>query len=412
MHKKRKFRVIAIVACLLIAVSLLTYGSISGAFTKKERKPYATLFLYGNLSEMNTKQDVRSVTASFNSGDIQVSCQAAIKIQGTSSLGYDKKNYTISFYKDKDHQSVQNIDVGWGAENTYCLKANWIDKTHARNVVTAKLAAEVQKTYHVMDQAPCNGLIDGFPVAVYINDEFHGLYTWDIPKSAWMFGMDAENPDHIVLCGENWKDTVLFKDVPDFSSWSVEAGPENEETLSKFSRLIDFVMNSSDEAFKENFDQYMDLDAALDYYILVDFAYLPDNCGKNMLMVTYDGIKWYPSLYDLDTSWGTHYTGLELWDYENGPLNFGGTNNWARRLEENFSAELYERYFELRETLLTKEHVMDLFHAFDEQIPAEVKVAEIERWGSTIPGYDLTQIEDYLDIMIPMLDEKYQSLNP
>lgn len=223
--------------------------------------------------------------------------------------------------------------------------------------------------------------------------------------------MDTDNPNHIVLCGENWEDTVRFLDVPNFSSWSVEVGPETEETLNKFSRLIDFVMNSSDEAFQKNFDQYMDLDATLNYYILVDFAYLPDNCAKNMLMVTYDGSKWYPSLYDLDTSWGTHFTGLELWDYEKGPLDFGSKNNLARRLETNFSAELYQRYFELRETLLTKEYVMDLFHTFDEQIPTEVKAAEIERWGTTIPGYDLTQIEDYLDIMISMLDEKYQNLN-
>ncbi len=411
MQNKHKIKVIPIVVCLFIAVLLLAYGNISGTFAEKERKTYGTLSLYGDLSEMNTKQDVRSVTASFHSGDLQVNCQATIKIQGNSSLAYDKKNYTITFYKDMEHQTAQNIDVGWGPENTYCLKANWIDKTHARNIVTAKLAAEVQKTYHVMDQAPCNGLIDGFPVSVYINDEFHGLYTWNIPKRAWMFDMDTDNPNHIVLCGENWEDTVRFLDVPNFSSWSVEVGPETEETLNKFSRLIDFVMNSSDEAFQKNFDQYMDLDATLNYYILVDFAYLPDNCAKNMLMVTYDGSKWYPSLYDLDTSWGTHFTGLELWDYEKGPLDFGSKNNLARRLETNFSAELYQRYFELRETLLTKEYVMDLFHTFDEQIPTEVKAAEIERWGTTIPGYDLTQIEDYLDIMISMLDEKYQNLN-
>lgn len=406
MKKKQIYELVIVLICFFI----LIYSSISNVLKKETKQPDA-LYLYGDLSEMNTKQDVRSITAVFNSRNSQNNCYATIKIQGTSSLAYDKKNYTIQFFEDAECQSAKNIDVGWGEESKYCLKANWIDKTHCRNVVTAKLATEVQEKYNILNQAPCNGLVDGFPVAVYVNDEFHGIYTWNIPKSAWMFGMDEENVDHIVLCGEDWSDTVCFKASPDLTSWSVEVGLENEETLSKYSRVMDFVMNSSDEKFKECFNQYMDLDAALNYYILVDFAYLPDNCGKNMLMATYDGSIWYPSLYDLDTSWGTHWGGLDLLDYENSFVNFSEVSRLAQRLEKNFSKELHNRYFELRETILTKEHVMDMFYTFDSQISDEIKAAEVARWGNDIPGYDLTQIESYLDSMIPRLDERYENMS-
>lgn len=196
------------------------------------------------------------------------------------------------------------------------------------------------------------------------------------------------------------------------TAWEIEVGPEDEETLSKFSRLVDFVINSTDEEFRENFEKHMDLDAALNYYVMVDFAYLPDNRGKNMLMATYDGELWYPSLYDMDTSWGTNWSGQELYDYENEVMEFGEYNRWAQRLVENFPQELHDRYFELRQQILTKEHIMNLFYTFEDQISDELWEAERQRWGDDIPGYDLTQIETYLDFRIPQLDEKYENLIP
>lgn len=403
MKKRIIFLGCIICACLLLVV-------IIRKKTENENKAVFELYLYGNMDGMTGKSDVRPITASFKQGNKKVECYASIKLQGSSSLAYDKKNYTIKFYSDSEHEISKGIDVGWGKENEYCLKANWVDKTHSRNIVTAKLAAEVQNKYDVLKSTPCNGLIDGFPVEVYINDEFHGLYTWNIPKSAWQFGMDEENPNHIVMCGETWEEAARFYALPDSYSWNVEAGPKDDETFSKFSRLFEFVMNSSDEEFKNMFNEYLDLDAVLNYYILVDFAYLPDNCAKNMLLVTYDGEIWYPSLYDLDTSWGVHYSAEELYDYDQQLVTFGETSNLARRVESVFANELHERYFELREEILTKEHVLDLFYDFEDQISKESREKEIDKWGTKIPGYDLFQIEDYLDSILEQLDKKYTNM--
>ncbi len=405
--KNKKIAIIAICSAAVIVLSVCLFFVAQAV---SAGKTVAQLYLYGDMSEMTSKKDVRSVTATFKQGAVKVNRYATIKVQGSSSLAYDKKNYTIKFFKDPEHEKIGSVDVGWGKQNEYCLKANWIDKTHCRNVVTAKLASEVQAKYGIMEQAPKNGLIDGFPVEIYINDEYHGLYTWNIPKSAWQFNMDEENPNHIVLCGEMWEAPTLFLEEPNFDCWSVEVGPEGDETLEKLSRLSEFIMTSSDEDFKNNIDQYLDLDAVLNYYILVDFAHLPDNCGKNMLLVTYDGKVWIPSLYDLDTSWGVDWKGKELYDYENERVPFAGTNNLAKRVEENFAKELQERYFELREEILTKEHVWGLFESFDEQIGEEFKAREVERWGTEIPGYDLDQIEKYLDTVIDLLDQKYRDL--
>ena len=395
------------IAVFLSIAIMLACAACGG---QKDSEEIMQLFLYGNMEGMTDKKDVRSVEASFTLGRRTVNTFATIKVQGSSSLAYEKKNYTIKFFKDESHEVKKLVDVGWGKQNEYCLKANWIDKTHSRNIVTARLAAEIQKKYGVMEQAPNNGLIDGFPVEVYINDQYHGLYTWNIPKSAWQFGMEKDNPNHIVMCGENWEPAALFYELPNLDSWSVEAGPENEETLAKFSRLADFIMNSSDEEFKEHFAEYIDMDAMLNYFVLAELANLHDNFGKNMLIATYDGNIWYPSLYDLDTSWGTWWDGSQLYDYQNELACFSSVNNLAARVQTLFAQELHDRYFELRKDILTKEHILELFNEFDAGIPADAKVREAERWGENIPGYDLTQVEEYLDSVIERLDEKYANL--
>lgn len=408
---KSVLKTVAMILCVVILVSVIAIA-MALKYT-----PIPKLAFEGDISNMWEKSDVRDIRFTYDDGKNSYTGYATLKVQGTSSLGFAKKNYTIQFYKDEAHTEKMKIDFGWGAQSKYCLKANWIDRTHARNIITANLATEVQKRYDVLSQAPCNGTIDGYPIEILDNGSFLGLYTLNIPKDEWQFGMDKDNPNHIVLCGENWEDAALFRDVPNFESWGVEVGEESDETLEKFARVVDFVMNSSHEEFREHFEEYIDLDAMLTYYIIADFAMLHDNMGKNMLMVTYDGVKWYPSLYDLDTSWGTHYTGEELYDYHNGFVSFN-RNLLFERFTESFPEEIENRYFELRQDLLTKEHVMQLFNDFQVDIPFFTRVKETVRWGigkihlpSDIPGYGYDQVEEYLDVMIPRLDEKYAALS-
>lgn len=410
MKKKSVLKTVAAVLCAVILVSIAAIA-LAWSFTDIPK-----LTFEGNVSEMYEKSDVRDIQFTYDDGKNTYTGYATLKLQGTSSLGYVKKNYTIQFYKDEAHTEKLKIDFGWGPQSKYCLKANWIDRTHARNIITANLATEVQQRYDVLSQAPCNGTIDGFPVEIFDNGKFHGLYTLNIPKDEWQFAMDKDNPDHIVLCGEGWEPAVYFKAEPNFESWSVEVGEESEETLEKFARVVDFVMNSSDEEFKANFEEYIDLDAMLNYYILADFAYLQDNLAQNMIIATYDGVKWYPSLYDLDTSWGSDYNGKSLYDYHNTYVSMG-SNKLMTRFEQCFSSEISQRYFELRDDLLTKEHVMELFDDFRSDIPFFTRVKETVRWGvgkvrtpSDLPGFGYDQIEEYLDVMIPRLDEKYAAM--
>jgi hypothetical protein len=53
-------------------------------------------------------------------------------------MSYPKKNFTIKLFEDADRSIKKKISFkNWGKQNKFCLKANWIDITHLRNVVSA-----------------------------------------------------------------------------------------------------------------------------------------------------------------------------------------------------------------------------------------------------------------------------------
>lgn len=406
-----KKRFIFLIVLVLIMGLLIGYSLYSEKLRIEEEKKKAEeaivtipkVSFWGDLNNISSKKEKRKIFVKYESKDKNFETHALIKWQGTSSLNYTKKNYTISFYKNDNYDEEKNINVGLGSEESvYCLKANWIDKTHARNIVTARIMSKIQNKYNLFIDTPNNGLIDGYPVEIYLNGDFLGLYTWNIPKESWMFNMDEENENHIAFVAEGWDRTNLFKEEAVYGKWELEVGTENDETLAKLNRLINFVDSSNNETFKKEFNDYLNFDATINYLIMMEFANLNDNVAKNMILVTYDGKIWYPSLYDLDTSWGTKWDGKEILDYND--FTYVTSSRLWKKVLENYSHEVAERYFELRKDILTKENVMQEFNNFYNSIPEETWIKESERWEN-IPGYDYSQIEEFLDVRIPLMDD-------
>ena len=52
---------------------------------------------------------------------------------------------------------------------------------------------------------------------------------------------------------------------------------------------------------------------------------------------------------------------------------------------------------------------MELFNDFKTLIPEESFKKENERWNN-IPGYDYTQIEEFLDTRIPIVDKFFEDV--
>lgn len=394
---------------LCLVAALLLLAGLSAWAEEMPVIPVITLDgeCLNDYTNWNDKSTFYPATLTFADGDNTFTKDIEIKPQGTTSLYAPKKNFTIKFSEGIELAS------NWGAQEKYVLKADYIDPTRSCNVVSAGLAAEMNEKYGVMADTPNHGVIDGFPVWVKINGEDAGIFSLTIPKDAWLFGMDENNAKHLVLACEGWSPASRMQsaEIDYEADWTFEVGEPTDENKAAFERMVEFVCTANDAEFVADFDQYLDLDACLNYLCYINIAYANDNVAKNMLMVTYDGNVWYPALYDLDSLWGVNYDGTAMaepsgqWSSE--LLSDG--NCLLYRVNHLFADQVRERYWELREGILSKEHIMERFEEYAARIPQEYFEIDHALWnadGARIRTYDL--MSQLMDEYLPIVDAHYE----
>lgn len=333
---------------------------------------------------------------------------AEIKAQGNSSMSYPKKNQTVKMFKDADCAEKMKVDFkGWGKQNKHVYKANWIDLSHARNVVSARLWADVVKSradYESLPElfrtTPNQGAVDGFPVKVYAAGVYQGRYTLNIPKDKWTFNMDDELDEHCVLCGENYA-SGCFRAAANIngSDWTDEIHDTVPTSIkTRWNEVISFVMNSTDEEFRANLNQYFYIDSLIDYYLFGLASCGLDAFGKNQIYATYDGQRWIASMYDMDSTWGLYWNGSKFVasDYDRTSYedfvssgSDGSGNLLYIRLEQLFWSELQARWAELKNGALSIENIINRFERFTDIAPAELVK---EDYASTTGGGKFTGI--------------------
>lgn len=357
-----------------------------------------------------------------------------IKCQGTSSMSYPKKNFTIKLYTDKAKTKKLKVDFkGWGKQSKFVLKANWIDITHARNVVSARIWGDIVKSRsdyataipELLRTSPNQGAVDGFPVTVYGNGYYQGRYTLNIPKDKWMSNMDDTLDTQCILCGENYQ-SGCFRALPNIngSDWTDELHDVVPATIkTSWTNVIKFVMNSSDAEFKANLSNYFDVNSLIDYLLYGIVSTGLDAFGKNQIYFTYDGIKWIASMYDMDSTWGLWWNGSkfvgtdyaredfqDLKDEGNGVAKQG--NLLYLRLQQLFIPQLKTRYAELRQTIFTYPYLVNKFEEFTQICPQDIVV---EDYASTTAngGYtgipskttnNIQQLRSYISARLTYVD--------
>ena len=365
-------------------------GTVSNSIEPQLMDMPRIYFSEGTLPTTKTattlKFDYYSKTAEYHGW-------AEIKCQGNSSMSYPKKNFTIKLFKDKAKtQKLKIAFKGWGKQSKFVLKANWIDITHARNVVSARIWGDIVKSRsgytnlpELLRTSPNQGAIDGFPIVVYGNGYYQGRYTLNIPKDKWMSNMDDTLDTHCILCGEDYG-SGCFRALPVINGgdWTDELHDTVPATIkTSWTNVIKFVMNSSDSEFKANLNNYIDVNSLIDYLLYGIVSTGLDAFGKNQIYMTYDGIKWFASMYDMDSTWGLWWNGQnfvssnyaredfqDLKDEGNGVTKQG--NLLYLRLQKLFITEIKARYAELRQTIFTYPYLVNKFEEFTQICPQDI----------------------------------------
>lgn len=369
------------------------------------------LYLSGNTSGISKDN---AVTLNYVYRDKTGTC--TLKWQGSSSLSYPKKNYTIKF------DNAFEANEGWGEQKKYCLKANYIDFSHSRNVVAAKLWGQIVKSREIQNEnlynLPNGGAIDGFPVMVVINNEYQGLYTFNIPKDGWMFGMGDGDKECIFGAGTH-SSATQFKALSagDDSEFEFEHIPDEDDkqwAVDSLNTLIQAAMDSTGDNYKDTLGQYLDIDSAVDYFIFTCLMCGADATDKNYLLGTFDGVKWFFSAYDLDTTFGNVWHGKSYYNVSANPT-FKSYNNLHRVMHLIYTYDkdrLKIRYTELRKTVLSESNVLDVLSNFMVNIPKALKDEEVKLW-SGLPGTDtnnLSQIMNFYKLRCKVLDKEIENL--
>ena len=380
------------------------------------------------LMTKDTKQWVNIVYTSPNkdlfgeSFDLMGQCQW----QGTSSLAYSTKNYKFKLYdwaRDENGDIIEetrNIpdtyskkkinmypaDGNGHLENTFCLKADFMDSSHCRNTGTARLVNDL--LFYGYDNPAkqidpkTRDTINGFPCNLYINNKWMGIFNFNHDKSCTKtLGMETipntvrwevkANSDtsagafyktwtnveecyaailadfEIVYDEDAFEDktgeydVTKYYDELGFAHNGTVKGSYYDYAILSLARFVNFVDGADEETWLANSDKYFNKIQACRYYLNTMTLGLIDNFAKNCIINMYGDDIWWFSFYDLDSSLGLDNTGYNKFECniepsQPGIYNCSTSKMWVKLNDWNQN-DLFDQFKIIREGNYTYENV-------------------------------------------------------
>lgn len=364
------------------------------------------MYLNGDITNMTAYQtvpmtieyispDEEKYGQSFNTG-IQ---NNQVKIQGTSSLQYVRHNYTI-YLKDEYGADMYYNPYGTGsvADYVFCLKADYVESSHANNTGCAKFVNDClydTKTPMQLDNENCRTAINGFPIEVYMNGEYLGVYNFNHDRYSYMsYGYDyIKYPNMLVYeinSNSNTSAGAFYRygDNPESSANVTEleyykrdfnliygSRTTESDTYSEIKTLVEWVSVAEQDLFRETISEHFNTEYLFRYFLMVLLIGAVDSLGKNMKIMTVDGKVWYPTFYDMDTVLGIDNTGyltiLPDVEIESGSYNTSNSNLWTK-VWNFFRTELQAEWSAMRQGKFTLDNLMEYIYGQQiEVIPAK-----------------------------------------
>ena len=130
--------------------------------------------------------------------------------------------------------------------------------------------------------------------------------------------------------------------------------------------------------FIKEFNQHLDLEYCLIYFILTELLLCYDSRGKNMMIASWGPQQtggdyiWFPIFYDIDTQLGLNNIGAVLWDYDTDATIQGTFSTANSVLWTNFFAgfrkQIEEKYRQLRKSSRLTEKTIEGAYLCDPEV--------------------------------------------
>ena len=362
-----------------------------------------------------TKQDDIEAEMEYNDKDGNYFRKPVIlNAQGSSSMSYYVKNMAIDI---ADGSEIKFGD--FPTQDSFHLKKYYIDAFRGQCIVGYWLMEQVYQTRKIGNRYPYefllennnaytgNGIIekdfhtggkchpDGFPIIItWINSDtgketWMGVYAWNLKKSKEVYHADKKKADNIILDGITSIGTLFGGNI-DWTAFEIRNpkslkdinnnkydgdNPKELSETDEFSKKVkDFIVRLSNaysdiksNNTKNTFEQYFLIKPFIDYYLISQIIYNVDGFMHNWIWVTYNGMLWCPTLYDVDSIFGMHPSGTFVFP-ESDTNGIVGTND-CFGIEVLYSEEINARYKELRDKgVFDVDNIVNLLNSWIERI--------------------------------------------
>ena len=216
-------------------------------------------------------------------------------VRGKSSAKFPKKPYSLKFDKSPKDTTV----FGMGADKSWTLLPNFIDQTFIRDKVGLDLGRRMANIPWTPDSRF---------VEVFVNDQYRGLYTMtesvkidndrvDVDADTGMImetdGADPEDPS-IGFISTIGKIAFSFKD-PDERKTLTDGSPDPESVTDAKMTLIKDRVNAFESTIyssstREQYPDWLDVEAAAEFYLLKEFTRDNDTDFYNSHYYSWDSV--------------------------------------------------------------------------------------------------------------------------
>ena len=384
------------------------------------------------------------VMLTFTAEGASLNSYGKIKVQGSSTAIWPKKNWTLKFYSDEERTKELRLKIGNSiASDKWIAKAEWIDPTMLRNALSYRLWEGMVKSRKDFPQYEVdyawigkNNMYEGvqtgaqgfprtYPAIVKVNGNHYGISLVILGHDPRNFNIDKDNPKHMYM---EFDARFGYTSVKTWDKFSVEGigqwidgyYPKNEDMSEEQREAIDALdrlINGSLDNFIENFDKHLDKRNMIDMFLFMEAIYDWDAVAQDIEMVTYDLEKWYMLPWDKDTSFGLFYDGSGLLENRVTSILIDCESEdpaqkpWYKTYHA-FKPELEARYAELRnENIFSAHYLYKTAGEITKKIPKDIWEAERVRWEKDgRPSLDETstyQVISWFEKRLEMLDEHF-----
>lgn len=317
---------------------------------------------------------------------------ASIKIQGTSSAGYARKNYKIKFKNgfemESGHVSKYALTSDSIPANTFTFKADVASSEGCNNTELVRLYNDLcpYKTPAQEADSRVRQGIDGYPIVIFWNNgettTFLGKYNFNNDKStAEVYGF-GDGDQSWETCN-NTSARALFQS-DDFSDDDPTTGWPNDferrypklddDEVGDPTDLKNFISNYVDTSAvtRNTFSNTSMINSAIFYYNFTHFNLMTDSRAKNAFPTRFDEDgKWCWFPYDFDTALGINNEGELVFTYsledtdqivENGAaadVFNGQRSNYWNTLRDLYPTEIKNSYVTLRDNKMFSYDAME-----------------------------------------------------